>query len=400
MNKLDYQIRLQEYINSEDFLQLLKNINQKFRINVIWLVIEYSIIHKDLFQINEYILFLSNYFNSFGTYIDKNYFHIPDKIKFLEKTISNKLNTDNNAVIKNFIQEEFYNHGYLYHSTNEMNIDSIKTSWLDSQIRMWDWAEIKIIQEIFEKIGIYSIFGFLDINCNNKTSISDNYQSLYKYALTSPEWFNMFVSGYHIPRIKGFDDKAFYKRNYQNSKNNLLILLDSIKSNEYMNYQNNLSSDLKNKWVDTKEIFNDIIKIYQKINYTNKTKSECFYDIIYNQKNKYSEIDNKIFSSYERGFIFMKLYNMFMNNENKAVNYIINSNEKDILIKFFEKYWNMFWKGNLATILLDRKSLNLNWENDKNNYLNTNKWDYQISENINNSNFIYINLPNYSKIFE
>lgn len=124
-----------------------------------------------------------------------------------------------NQIIHNFVVD-----GYLFHSFNAAFFDSIQSLGLSTEGRQWEAEEINEIRTIFSKHGFTGIFGLYRESKENPIFLANSLKSSVFYAYSSPTWFRHFVSGGMKGERNEYNKDAFFRRDYQSAKNNVLKL--------------------------------------------------------------------------------------------------------------------------------------------------------------------------------
>ena len=355
-HRTDFIKTLKDYLDSKEFSIILESTLPAARQITTGLVIEYAILHKDLFEINKYCSFLNSLFNANPPSPDNNYYHIEQKQKVLRDSVDRKISRHQlNESVESYIKREFYDRGYLYHSTNASVTELINQNGIDPKNRVWQHKDLKTIQQIFAKTGIYHIFGLIDINSQNNVFISDNFQSLYKYASTSPEWFNLFAAGLYVPKKLGYDVDAYKRSDYVAAKNNINLFIQSVVDGTYQDNIEQTLNLLVTKGVDLKGIVAEIDGEYDKR--PNDEKADIFRDVMYSPHSQFSKVEHQKFTSYERGILFMSVYDIFMRGDSRTS--AIADADIDAIKDFFEKYWNILGSDKRITYLINRGPLGL-----------------------------------------
>ena len=246
-------MKIENYFESDEFIEALEPISEMLQeadvANKTTLIgyiinsaINYSIIFKeeDKFSTKDLSRFVRNLSNlivnnisvSMLFCIDSNYdFKSKASNLYLEELLS-RLNIDKDALndkeIRKIICSYFVNlqnkpDSYIYHSFNEVFLESIKENGINPNINYTPQQEIDTITKIFRKHELYgNIFGWQDINCRNKVSYSCGPLMAYYHGMNSPEWFYSFTC-----RGKGaLDPIPFNAGDYETARNNILNLMN------------------------------------------------------------------------------------------------------------------------------------------------------------------------------
>lgn len=141
-------------------------------------------------------------------------------------TIATSLDVDPTSpegkeAIHNYYQANYGSQSYQYHGFNGVFKESVENNGLTTTQRMWDWDELKAIDDIATEHHVPMVLGWGILNSENGVFVTDSAELLYKYANASPEWFAQFVAeGFHIPNI-GHNKQAFNRKDYKQAKENI-----------------------------------------------------------------------------------------------------------------------------------------------------------------------------------
>ncbi len=217
--------KISELLNNKETVERLNKFPDELRDGAIGLLVEYKVIFPDCDNFNEYLDSLKA--------IESRSPGWPggEKTKILIEHISKELTRNglepSEEEVANYFTDNYVKNGYFFHSFNGAFEDSIKQRGLDVDTRFWDWDELKDISDICSKAGYGMVLGWSGLNCRGKLSIGDSASNIYRYGIASPEWFGQFVAeGWHIPNKEPYDKKAFYKKDYENAKNNIMLFCD------------------------------------------------------------------------------------------------------------------------------------------------------------------------------
>jgi len=208
-------------LTSERFITLLQAIPSKDRSKAIGMALQYRTSEPADEDFWKYVENLPQSFEFKSDYGEQ-------AIRNLE--ISDLDNLDNKRKIFAEFFRLYNQNGYVFHGFNGVFEEDIRTKGLDTEARKWDWNELKRISDIGSKSGAPMILGWGTINSKGKIFFDRTAEHTYRYATASPEWFAQFTSeGYHIvnePQKK----EAFYRRDYQQAKQNVIDLCDRMMS--------------------------------------------------------------------------------------------------------------------------------------------------------------------------
>lgn len=132
--------------------------------------------------------------------------------------------------VYNYIYDHMIRNGYAFHGFNGAFESSIRESGLDPSKVLWEKNKIDKVADIGDRYGLGFLTGMHKVRMVSgfHTSTSKNYFDLmsgnfYSYALTSPEWFNMFCD------IFAKNESAYITRNYEAAKENVENLISIIR---------------------------------------------------------------------------------------------------------------------------------------------------------------------------
>lgn len=133
-------------------------------------------------------------------------------------------------VISSYIFQKILGRKYIFHGFNSVILDSIMKNGINPNISFTPQNEINIINDIFKKYNIYSIFGWQPLNCVGYVSYSEVPSVSYYYAANSPEWFSQFTGqGTSFYPPNKYKKNAFLLGDYEGAKNNLIMLMNEGK---------------------------------------------------------------------------------------------------------------------------------------------------------------------------
>ena len=227
--------RMSVLLNSPTTLNKIREFPEKIRGKVIGGIIEYLILFPETTDIESYLDKLQTISeleeNPRGDleFKGKKVQHIINQVK--ENLGIEESDPTADEKIYQYLVEKFFKEGYLFHSFNGSFEESVRENGLDLHKRDWDWQKLERIREICTPVGEPRILGWGDLNCQGKISITDKTDFVYRYGVASPEWFAQFTSeGFHIPNSEPYDKKAYYKKDYEAAKKNILLLCEKLMS--------------------------------------------------------------------------------------------------------------------------------------------------------------------------
>lgn len=341
VEKIQKEEKISFLLNSPNTIEQINRFPDESREVIVGEILKFLIIFQDDLNPNDLEKYLIE-LNGFNNLSPDSFNFKKRNVELLIKFVAHKLNLLdlNSYESKKAIYEYFTNNceknGYYFHSFNGAFEESINKNGLNVQERMWDAEELNHINNIFKRVGLLMVFGWADINCDKKLSIADETKNVYHYGIASPEWFSQFISGPHMPSL--CDKKAFYTRNYDSAKNNILMFCKSLmsRSEEDIKAKKSYPNITIEEEVEILNFFEKSWKIFA----GEKSIPKCA--LIKN-----SSIEKDYSESYD-DFLNRKIFNSFED----IIDYIVSSKEHDT----------------------------------------------QIEENINTRELVIVDLPQYSKI--
>ncbi|NCD00801.1 hypothetical protein EOL94_01815 [bacterium] len=378
---------LEKIINSKKFIFILKKYPKYLRAHVLGLFIEFFCFFEDEELSFDYMKKLRKIPNK-RNYLNGNYWDIGNyKLDMYNDLYIKKYPKDTKADMLTY----FFKKKYFYHSFNPYFRNILKKEGFNPSLDLFK-KEINSIEKIFAKVGIYNIFGFFNLNCKNKLSFSDNFQSLYKYSLTSPEWFNSFTcEGAHV-FLNNVYKNAYKEKKYNKCLANVSTMLKFFSKN---------NKDLFIKRANKLGFANEILlKLNRLLEEKNKDKIS-FYELIDKDVKIRKILFNKNFDLNKRSFLFMYLYNKFLNINNKnSSEESLSENEFKKVIDFFDLCWSRFGSYDYQVVaIVKRNEIVKNYSYKKLPDLILSKYpDFQIDKKIDKKNVNFIKLPSFKKI--
>src|SRR5579872_3090067 len=224
MGDLNFEQRISQFLNSENFLNIVKEFPSAERATKLGMVIEYFIIHPDGFDLENFVQQLQ---------ANPAIKSMSDANELIVASIAHKLNiknTEDSEAIFQYFNDKYERNGYYFHGFNGSFRNDIQKNGLSVKERHWNWTELEKIIEIAKKAGQPMILGWADINSKERISLAASANNIYSYAYASPEWFAAFVSeGSHVSDEED-RKKAFYRRDYKTAKNNIEKLVAALTS--------------------------------------------------------------------------------------------------------------------------------------------------------------------------
>lgn len=225
--EISFERRVSEFLNSENFLNFIREFPDKERGSKIGMILEYFTIHPDGFELNEFLKVLAE---------KRGIRDISEVSEQIVNSIMRKLgindpnHPDSANKIFEYFSSNFFDQGYFFHGFNGAFLKNIQTEGLALHSRRWDWQELKTIIEIGKRVGVPMLLGWGGINSEGKISLAGTAGNVYHYACSSPEWFAQFVSeGFHIPNEKK-KKEAYYRRDYATARQNIADVCQELMS--------------------------------------------------------------------------------------------------------------------------------------------------------------------------
>lgn len=135
--------------------------------------------------------------------------------------------------IFHYVNSHLVEHGYIFHGFNGAFESSIREEGLSPSQREWDLQDMQTIHGILQKAGRGNALGWLFINSTDKLFVTESTLPIYRYATSSPEWFNQFISGGHYTSNNpAYDKHAFQRRDYDAAKHNITLLCSELMSRD------------------------------------------------------------------------------------------------------------------------------------------------------------------------
>lgn len=246
--------RISNYLNSPNYLELIKTFDLEKRGEVIGLTTQYFILHPDGKDADDFVHQLQG-INFSGILGNARVTQLlVDSIA--KKLGLNNIETDNaKTQIFDYYIENHELNGVYYHGFNGAFESAILTNGLTTNERFWNWKDLDEIRKIGEINGKGMLLGWANINSEGKISFSEVAKNSYRYALASPEWFAQFVSeGFHIPS-NPIQKNAYYRGDYEQARINIEQLCIKMQSSKLEDIQNkkvspNISDAEKQKILD------------------------------------------------------------------------------------------------------------------------------------------------------
>jgi len=236
-DKKDFAENISERLNSESFREYMVQFPIKKRNDVIGLALEYNILHPDGFDFDEFMETLLREVKEVNNFEGRGAKEEITSQIFIDSVakkmnISKPFSEDGEKAIFDYLVDKMYTNGYVYHAFNGCFESSIRANGLDHTVVPWDIYELEEITEIGKRHGIPMLLGWHDLNSKGKVFFDEHPYNLYRYSVTSPEWFAQFTAeGFHID-ANGNRKSAFYRRDYEAAKSNVVDACRKMKSSK------------------------------------------------------------------------------------------------------------------------------------------------------------------------
>lgn len=252
-------MNIDSYFISDEFIELLKPISKNIESNqrileyIIGVSLQYSILFRNGDELTTDGLsdFIKKTVEKISTLEEK--FLIEFSIdRFCKKYVlqlyyeellkkfnfTDELDENQEKKLHYYIAYQIMYNNYKFHAFNSYFFESIKENGIDHNISALMQEDLTKIDDLFVSRGIEFILGWQRLNCTNKTSYSMTPTVSYYYATNSPEWFaNLTGTGVPFNQKTKYDKRAYIKNDYENAKNNLLMLMTEHKfTDKEMNF--------------------------------------------------------------------------------------------------------------------------------------------------------------------
>lgn len=132
--------------------------------------------------------------------------------------------------IYNYLIDQGLKGRFLLHAFNGVFEESINQYGLDPDIRIFDQEELDAVQNISDTRSNATLLGWQKSSRGKVYLLGITEETMdspiYRYALSSPEWFAQFCQGgSRFVKDDRFDNEAFMRRDYEASKRNIEIYL-------------------------------------------------------------------------------------------------------------------------------------------------------------------------------
>lgn len=241
---------IEKVLNSEETQNLLKNVlsntstigehnnqiptgislghNILRNSSVIDFITKYLIIHREAFNISDLYQHIGNVNICEMSEEELQQFYNKLLISSIAKrfSIDDVNSIESKQKIYNFIYQNYIENGYCFQGLNGIYKDSTIKNGLSTKFSRQDLSDLEKIDKIFEAYGLDKIFysKLNEMQLAPYYYITDNMATAYHYSFHNPEWFSYFVaSGNDMPDLE-YDKTAYYRRDYDACKNNLLKL--------------------------------------------------------------------------------------------------------------------------------------------------------------------------------
>ena len=212
-------------INGEDY-----SYNQYSLLIVMDLIIKYQIIIADEIYNNDFIsklnIITTNYQSHQDLIIKSNSLLIELTSKKLNLNMTSK---ENKQLILKHIYNRYIINGYCFHSFPSIFKKKVEENGLISEIDKKEIYDLKKINYIFEHHNYKNLIS-KDLNSKREPLyITDSPAMAYYYAFRSPEYMAEITSlSKYYSYVKDYDKSAFYLKDYQKCKRNLVSLCKHV----------------------------------------------------------------------------------------------------------------------------------------------------------------------------
>jgi len=228
---------ISERLDSPSFKEKLLELPPESRDAAIGMALEYSVLHKDGFDFDKFTSTFHDRLLSLG----EKHIYSGKKESMLTgiyiESVAKKLSIerpfqeDDEKRIFTHIADNLIVDGYVYHGFNGSFEESIRENGLDPQKVMWDIEDLKGVSAIGSAHGNPMLLGWHSANGENDSFYNVHPFGAYHYAVASPEWFGQFTAeGFHVP-VEGNAKSAFYRRDYEAAKANVLNACKKMRTN-------------------------------------------------------------------------------------------------------------------------------------------------------------------------
>ena len=225
--------------------------NQYSLLIVMYFIIKYKIIIEDDTFLEESLLELETITNTYQDHQDL----IFSLTKLLTKLTAKKLNLENSESlaakkeILTYIYDKYIVNGYCFHSFPSCFKSHVEIEGLTKEVDLKELNTLKKINYIFAN---HHYDNFLAKNLNIKTKaiyITDSPAMAYYYAFRSPEYLaNLTSLSKYYENITNteINKEAFYLKDYEACKNNLLKMCEHLKMTS--KEQNTIIKTFNKEW--------------------------------------------------------------------------------------------------------------------------------------------------------
>lgn len=175
-------------------------------------------------EVDNYTIKLINMINTSNSVTDL-YNMMDDYL--IDKLIEKYRSKD--KIVSYMIDRYIYN-GYCYHGFNSSFKESILAKGLNGDDTIS--TKLRNINNILEKYGIRNAMTYnWSYKDNNSIFTTDNFGAAYYYSLLSPVLLSRFVSNGLYSYKEGYDNLAFYIKNYEGVMNNISKIMSEYNIN-------------------------------------------------------------------------------------------------------------------------------------------------------------------------
>lgn len=215
-------------INKEE----ITSYNQYTLFIVIEFTVKYSIIINRDDYIDYYLDELEKILNTYNSHrelvIALNKLIID--LCFTILNITDRNSSKSERLVLDYIYDKYIVNGYCFHSFPSSFKDSVEEKGLSINVDYKERAILKKINYIFSNHNYKNI---IPKDLNSKVEaicITDSIAMAYYYAIRSPYYMAVITSlSNYYQNVSGYDEEAFYRKDYDGCKNNLSMLCEHLK---------------------------------------------------------------------------------------------------------------------------------------------------------------------------
>jgi len=228
-------IRISNFLTSAEFLGILETFKPEKRQALIGATVEYFVLNPDGQGVE---LFLGGLgidqdkvvsSRSMGGFDEKRQVGLLVDSVIRRQGLQEPLTDAQWKLIYDYIVQKTYQQGRYYHAFNGVFEQSIRNTGLRPDAEIVDASEVENINAICNRCGVRLPFGWWK-SSRGEIYFNEVPDHLYRYGTASPEWFAQFVSeGTHV-RNERAAKEAFYRKDYEQAKENVTALCAQMKN--------------------------------------------------------------------------------------------------------------------------------------------------------------------------